>query len=136
MKEEYRGMRMNLKQANKISKRLSSQYGIINPPVVQSLPYSRMGKKAILGCYDNHANLIKINKYVLEMWNTQQITDTIKHELMHARCYQDFGHGGHGKQFGLLCDLCELTNDIKRAIKRPHVYHINKKALLEMRRVI
>jgi len=110
-------MRMNLKQANKISKRLSSQYGIINPPVVQPLPYSRMGKKVILGYYDNVANQIEINKYALELWNTQQITDTIKHELMHTRCYQDFGHGGHGKRFRILCDLFGIGDAVKRAVK-------------------
>jgi predicted SprT family Zn-dependent metalloprotease len=109
---------MKIKTANKICKRLSCQYGIVKPPEIIPLKYSRTGKSCILGYYDNEDNHIEINKYALELWSIKQITDVIIHELMHARCYQDFGHGGHGKHFRLLCDLFGIGDEIKRAEKK------------------
>ena len=107
-----------LKKANKICKKLSCQYGIVNPPEVVPLKYSRLGNNVALGYYDNARNTIEINKYLFELWPISRIRDVITHELMHARCYQDFGHGGHGKRFKLLCHLYGVDEDTERAISR------------------
>jgi predicted SprT family Zn-dependent metalloprotease len=109
---------MQIKTADKICKRLSCQYGIINAPEVIPLKYSRIGKSVILGYYNKPENKIEINKYALEQWTPKQISEIITHELMHARCYQDFGHGGHGKRFHILCDLFGIGAEIKRATKK------------------
>ena len=108
---------MNLKTANKHCKRLSCQYGVVNVPEVIPLKYSRMGKSVILGYYNNHENTVEINKYALVVYTTKEILDIIRHELIHARCYQDFGHGGHDKHFRLLCELLGVGKEIARAKK-------------------
>jgi predicted SprT family Zn-dependent metalloprotease len=102
---------------NTICKKLSCQYGILQAPEVIPLKYSHLGKSVILGYYNHHVNKIEINKYALELWTLKQITDIIRHELMHTRCYQDFGHGGHGKQFRLLCELYEIGRNARKAVK-------------------
>ena len=106
---------MNLKTANKHCKRLSCQYGIINVPDVIPLKYSRMGNSVILGCYTRNENTVEINKYVLAYYTHKEIIDVIRHELVHTRCYQDFGHGGHGKHFRLLCELLGIDKGTARA---------------------
>ncbi len=108
---------MNLKTANKHCKKLSCQYGIVEAPVVVPLKYSRMGKSVSLGYYNNQENKIELNKYMLELWPSKQIVDVIKHELMHARSYQDFGCGGHGKEFRAVCNLVGVGGNVARAIK-------------------
>lgn len=108
---------MKLTTANKICKRLSYQYGVVNPPEVIPMKYSRMGKTVRLGSYDYDENKIELNKYTLVWWSLNQITDTIKHELMHARCYQDFKQRGHGKLFRDTCKLFELEDEVARAKK-------------------
>ena len=110
---------MNLKTSNKICKKLSCQYGIVNAPEVIPLKYSRTGKSVILGYYNDGERRIEINKYVLEFGTSKQIWDVITHELIHARCYQDFGHGGHGKAFHIICDLLGIENgDVRRAVSK------------------
>ena len=108
---------MNLKTANKHCKRLSCQYGIINVPDVIPLKYSRMGNSVILGYYNHQENIVEINKYAFEYFPGKDIIDIIRHELIHAKCYQDFGHGGHGKHFKLLCELLGINKEIARAKK-------------------
>ena len=109
---------MKLSTVNKISKKLSCQYGIVNHPEVIPLKYSKTGKSVILGYYDNACNTIEINRYALDQWPVNRIREIIKHELMHTRCYQDFGHGGHNKHFRMLCDLYGITGDTKRATSK------------------
>ena len=107
-----------LKTANKICKKLSCQYGIVNPPEVVPLKYSRLGNNVALGYYDNGGNTIEINKYLFTLWPMDRIRDIISHELVHARCYQDYGHGGHGKRFKELCRTFGLDEDTARAVSR------------------
>ena len=106
---------MKITTANKICKKLSCQYGIVKPPEVIPLKYSRMGKSVILGYYDDDRRTIELNRYAMDWWPSARIREIIKHELMHTRCYQDFGHGGHDKHFRLLCDLYGITGDATRA---------------------
>ncbi len=107
---------MKLTTANKICKRLSCQYGIVKPPEVIPLKYSRVGKNVILGYYNNEDNLVELNKYLLTGGYPKNfIEPIIAHELIHARCYQDFGHGGHGHRFKILCNLMGLSGDITKA---------------------
>ena len=110
---------MKLSTANKICKRLSCQYGILKPPKVILLKYSRLGKKVILGYYNNQENTVELNKYLITGGYPRDFVEPIiSHELIHARCYQDFGHGGHGSQFRMLCDLYGITGDTKRATSK------------------
>lgn len=109
---------ISLKSAKNFSKRLSRQYGVINPPDVIPLKYSRTGKCAILGYYDNHNNTIEINKYALELWKSKDIQDVIRHELIHTLCYQEFGHGGHGSHFKELCDKLGIEGDARYAVRK------------------
>jgi predicted SprT family Zn-dependent metalloprotease len=81
------------------------------------MKYSRSGKCAILGYYDHSDNTIAINKYAIEMWSIKSIVDVIKHELIHARCYQDYDHGGHGEHFQMLCNILGLDKETTRAKK-------------------
>jgi predicted SprT family Zn-dependent metalloprotease len=108
---------MNLTTANKICKRLSYQYGVVNPPEVIPMKYSRVGKNVRLGAYDYDENRIEINNYALADWSANRITDTIRHELMHARCYQDFNQRGHGKLFRATCRSFGLEDEVMRAKK-------------------
>jgi predicted SprT family Zn-dependent metalloprotease len=80
--------------------------------------YSRVGKRVILGYYDHHANTVEINKYAMELWNTEQIREVIQHELIHTRCYQDFGHGGHGKKFQILAKMLDIPDHVRIATKK------------------
>jgi predicted SprT family Zn-dependent metalloprotease len=106
---------MKLSTVNKIAKRLSCQYGIVNTPEVLPLKYSRFGKSVILGYYNEKRNTVEIHKYALEMWKQKEIQDIVKHELVHALCYQEYGHGGHGKHFKELCDRLGLVGDVTLA---------------------
>ena len=108
---------MNIKTANKHCKRLSCQYGIVNVPEVIPLKYSRTGTSVILGYYNHQENIVEINKYAFEYFTGKSIAGIIRHELIHARCYQDFGHGGHGKHFRMLCELLGVGKEIARATK-------------------
>jgi len=107
---------MKLTSANKISKRISCRYGIVTPPEVTVLPYSRTGKKVALGYYNHDDNKIEINKYVLMWWGMNDITEILQHEAVHALCYQEYGHGGHDKDFRKLCKRVGLTGDAMLAI--------------------
>jgi hypothetical protein len=112
---ETGGKEMKLSTANKLSKKLSCQYGIVNPPEVRLLKYSRRGQSVILGYYNHEENRIELNAYLMELWPYHRICQVIKHELVHARSYQDFGKGGHGKHFRLLCDLFSINIDVRSA---------------------
>jgi predicted SprT family Zn-dependent metalloprotease len=109
---------MKLTTANKICKKLSAQYGIIKPPKVIPLKYSHMGKHVALGYFDEVRNTIEINQYAMELWNSDRIQEIISHELIHTRCYQDFGHTGHGARFRLLCDLYGVDGDARMATSK------------------
>jgi predicted SprT family Zn-dependent metalloprotease len=109
---------MKITTANKISKWLSRQYGVVNPPEVIPLKYSRMGKSVILGYYNHDQNKIEINKYALELWKCQGIKEIIQHELIHALCHQEHGDVGHGPEFKEMCRKCGLSKEIAMAIKR------------------
>jgi predicted SprT family Zn-dependent metalloprotease len=111
-------MKNKLPSLQRSCKKLSCQYGIINTPEIIPMKYSHVGKSVILGYYNNNENKIEINKYAIELWTLKQIIDVIKHELIHARCYRDFGHGGHGVRFGILCELCGVGDNIKRAVRK------------------
>jgi predicted SprT family Zn-dependent metalloprotease len=108
---------MDWKKANRISKRLSKQYGIIQPPEVIPLKYSRMGKKsASLGYYDEERNTVELNKYMMICeWPDDPIIETIKHELIHALTWQELGKTGHDKDFRDLCKKHGVTGDAARA---------------------
>jgi predicted SprT family Zn-dependent metalloprotease len=108
---------MKIPAVNRICKNLSAQYGIVKPPVVVPMPYSRTGKCVMLGYYDDTNNIIQINKYALDYWSQKQIIELIQHELIHTRCYQDFGHGGHGKRFCILSELMGISKRVRKAIK-------------------
>jgi predicted SprT family Zn-dependent metalloprotease len=108
---------MKYSTAKRICKKLSCQYGIVKSPDVIPLKYSRTGKSVILGYYNNQENLIEINKYVMKLWTANQIREVIQHELIHARCYQDFGHGGHGKRFQLLAEIMGISKEVRTATK-------------------
>lgn len=108
---------MNLTTANKICKKLSYQYGIVNPPEVTPMKYSRMGNAVRVGAYDYDENKIELNKYTLMWWAPKQIVDTIKHELMHARCYQDSKQRGHRKTFRDTCKKFGVEEEVMRARK-------------------
>lgn len=109
---------MKLKTANKISRKLSCQYGIVNPPSVTLLKYSRKGQSVILGYYNNEDNQIELNAYMIELWPYHRIHEVIRHELIHARSYQDFGKGGHGKHFKMLCNLLGIKGDASNRISK------------------
>lgn len=109
---------MKLSTANKISKKLSCQYGIVNPPEVIPLKNSRFGKKVILGYYNEKQNRIEIHKYAMEMWKREEIQEIIQHELVHALSYQEFGKCGHGPHFRKLCNRLGLDGDIKFATSK------------------
>ena len=118
--QSQRRVEMKLTMAKKICKKLSAQYGIVKPPEVIPMKYSRVGKRVILGYYNHEDNLVELNKYLITGGYPRDfIEPIITHELMHARCYQDFGHGGHGPRFKMLCDLCGVTGDARmRTSKR------------------
>ncbi|MCK9570306.1 SprT-like domain-containing protein [Candidatus Pacearchaeota archaeon] len=103
---------MKLSAINKIAKRLSRRYGIVNPPEVLPLKYSRFGECVALGYYDEKQNTVEIHKYALEVWKQKEIQDLLKHELVHALCYQEYGHTGHGKRFTALCNRLGLVGDV------------------------
>ena len=107
---------MKLAAANKISKRISCRYGVVTPPEVTVLPYSRTGKKVALGYYNHECNKIEINKYVLMWWGMKEITEILQHEAVHALCYQECGHGGHDKDFRELWKRVGLTGDAMLAV--------------------
>lgn len=109
---------MKLSTLNRISKKLSCQYGVIKTPEIIPLKYSRTGKSVALGYYDNENNRIEINKYAIELWKREEIQEIIQHEMIHALCYQIYGHGGHGPEFKELCQKRGLSDDIARATKR------------------
>jgi hypothetical protein len=95
---------------NKMSLRLSRQYGILNPPTVEILPHSRCGKCCIIGFYSRNDNKIYINKHYLGCVNMlKQYREILKHELMHAVSYQRLGIGGHGKHFKDICKEFDLA---------------------------
>lgn len=108
---------MDLKKANRISKRLSRQYGIVQVPEVIPMKYSRMGKRAIMGYANEEQNAVELNKYILIFdWPDEPIIETIKHELMHALSYQIYGDTtGHDKRFKDLCRRCGITGDATRS---------------------
>ena len=109
---------MKLTTAKKICKRLSCQYGIIKTPELIPMPYSHKGKCVALGYYDNERNTVEINKYALELWDSERIQEIIQHELVHTRCYQDFWHGGHGEQFQILAELMGVPEHVRIAVKK------------------
>ena len=110
---------MDLKKANRISKRLSRQYGIIQPPEVIPMKYSRMGRQAIMGYANEEQNVVELNKYILIFdWPDEPIIETIKHELMHFLAYQEYGYHGHGKPFQDLCRKHGISPDTARATKK------------------
>ena len=109
---------MDFKKANRVSKRLCKQYGIIEPPAVLPLPYSRIGKRVGLGYYEKKYNEVGLNKYIMELWPDEPIIETIKHELMHCLCHQEYGESGHGRHFKELCKKHGIDEDTMLATKR------------------
>lgn len=109
---------MDLKKANRISKRLCKQYGIIEPPAVLQLPYSRIGKHVGLGYYEKEYNEVGLNKYIMELWPDAAIKEVIQHELMHCLCHQEYGEDGHGKHFKELCKKHGIDPGTARATKK------------------
>jgi predicted SprT family Zn-dependent metalloprotease len=109
-----------LKQVVKVSRDLSHQYGIVNSPDIGVLKYSRTGKKVSLGFYNYLQNIIEINKHCLELWDIQQLTELLQHELMHTLCYQKYNgyDGAHDKRFRTACRDAGIPFDIARATKR------------------
>lgn len=107
-----------IRMCNEYSRYLSQVYGIINPPEVKILPYSRFGKCVILGCYDSDDNTITMNKYVLLGGNLCDHRTILQHELVHALSYQRFGYGGHGAHFNRMCEEFQMQEDCKRAVSR------------------
>ena len=120
MKNTELNIRYGRLDPNKICKNLCCQYGIINPPKVVPRPYSRVGKRAILGQYVCQYNEIQINKYVLLQWTRERLSGIISHELMHALCYQEIVNynGNHGSEFKLICKKVGLPTDISLAVKK------------------
>lgn len=110
---------MKITTANRICKKLSCQYGIVKPPVVIPMKYSRTGFRVILGYYNESKNEVEINRYALEDWPAKRIREVITHELVHARCYQDFKVCcGHDKRFRLICDLYGIAGDVRHATSK------------------
>ena len=110
---------MDLKKANRISKRLSRQYGIVQAPDVIPMKYSRMGKRAITGYANDERNAIELNKYILIFdWPDKPVVQILKHELMHFLAYQEYGYHGHGKPFKELCKKHGIDPGTARATKK------------------
>ena len=112
-----------LKQATKVCRKLSHQYGILQPPEVIPLKYSHVGKCVVLGFFDHINNRLEVNRYCFDLWNMEQIKETIQHELVHAACYQKYGKdydGAHDKRFKDMCRSFGITGNVALARKRPN----------------
>ena len=108
-------------QIGSVSRKLCHQYGIITPPDIALLKYSRMGKQVNLGFYNRKQNTVELNRYTLELWTLKQITETVQHELIHALCYQKYGDsydGAHDRRFRETCKDMGICKKIASATKK------------------